>query len=68
MKNWNNLDTIDKEIKQFRDNKTKAKTLRRYITLKWEKECQKDISCLGDILKEKIKGTKKAFDNNKAKS
>ena len=57
----NILDTIDKEIKQFLDNKTIPE-----ILSEWEKECQKDIICLQGIWKKKIEGTKKAFEKDKA--
>ena len=42
------------------------KFLRREISSEWEKECKKDINRLDDIWKEIIKGTKKAFDKEKA--
>ena len=62
----NVLDTIDKEIKQFLDNKTIPEILRREVLSEWEKECQKDIIRLQDIWKKKIEGTNKVFEKDKA--
>ena len=62
----NVLDTIDKEIKQFLDNKTIPEILRREVLSEWEKECQKDIIRLQDIWKKKTEGTNKAFEKDKA--
>ena len=62
----NSIDTADKEIKEFLDNKDIPEILRREVLSEWEKECQKDINRLQDIWKKKIEGTKKAFEKDKA--
>ena len=62
----NNLETTDKEIKQFLGNKTIPEILRRKVLSEWEKECQKGINRLQDIWKKKIEGSKKAFEKDKA--
>ena len=62
----NSIDTADKEIKEFLDNKDIPEILRREVLSEWEKECQKDINRLQDIWKKKIEGTKKKFDKNQA--
>ena len=45
----NSIDTIDKEIKQFLDNKSIPETLRREALSEWEKEYHINIICLQDI-------------------
>ena len=62
----NSIDTIDKEIKQFLDNKSIPKILRTEVLSEWEKECQKDINRLQDIWKKKIEGTKTTFEKDQA--
>ena len=62
----NFIGTIGKEIKQFLDNKNIPEILRREVLSEWEKKCKKDINCLQDIWKKKIKGTKKNFEKDKA--
>ena len=61
----NILDTINKEIKQFLDNKTIPEILRREVLSEWGKEYQKDINHLQDIWKKEKEGTKKAFEKDK---
>ena len=62
----NSIDTADKEIKEFLDNKDIPEILRREVLSEWEKECQKETNCLQNIWKKKIEGTKKAFEKDKA--
>ena len=54
----NSLETIDKEIKQFLDNKTIPETLRREVLSEWEKEHQKDINSLQNIWKKNRRNQK----------
>ena len=49
----NSIDTIDKEIKQFLDNKSIREMLRRQVLSEWKKEYQKDINRLQGIWKKK---------------
>ena len=42
----NSIDTINKEIKQFLDNKRIPGILKREVLSEWEKQCQKDINRL----------------------
>ena len=42
----NSIDTINKEIKQFLDNKRIPEILKREVLFEWEKQCQKDINRL----------------------
>ena len=59
------IDTIDKEIKQFLDNKSILEILRREVLSEWEKECQKDTNCLQNIWKKEIEATKKLLRKTK---
>ena len=45
----NSIDTIDKEIKQFLDNKSISETLRREVLSEQEKKYHINIICLQDI-------------------
>ena len=45
----NSIDTTDKELKQFLDNKSIPEILKRQVLSEWEKKCQKDISRLQEI-------------------